>query len=149
MSDFASWTTTCRFASNPGLPVLAEVDVLVVGAGAAGVAASTIAAESGKSALLIERYGFCGGAAVAGMSGTICGLYAASERRNAPEQVVFGFSERFAKALRVRGGLTEPQIYGKTYTVVHDPLMWREAADWLLGEAESQKSFSMRWSPAW
>ena len=54
--------------------------------------------------MLIERYGFCGGAAVAGMSGTICGLYAASERRNAPEQVVFGFSERFAKALRVRAG---------------------------------------------
>jgi glycine/D-amino acid oxidase-like deaminating enzyme len=141
MSDFASWTTTCRFASNPGLPVLAEVDVLVVGAGAAGVAAATIAAESGKSAMLIERYGFCGGAAVAGMSGTICGLYAASERRNAPEQVVFGFSERFAKALRVRGGLTEPQIYGKTYTVVHDPLMWREAADWFLGEARVRVLF--------
>ena len=77
----------------------------------------------------------------AGMSGTICGLYAASERRNAPEQVVFGFSERFAKALRVRGGLTEPQIYGKTYTVVHDPLMWREAADWFLGEARVKVLF--------
>ena len=119
MSDFPKWTTTCRFSTNPGLPVLAEVDVLVVGGGAAGVAAATVAAESGKSTMLIERYGFCGGAAVAGMSGTICGLYTASETRNAPEQVVFGFSDRFAKALRARGGLTEPQIYGKTYTVVH------------------------------
>ncbi|MGQ9367525.1 FAD-dependent oxidoreductase [Azospirillum sp. ST 5-10] len=134
-NPFPGWTTACRFDDAPGLPVLARVDVLVVGGGAAGVAAATVAAEAGKSVLLLEKYGFCGGAAVAGMSGTICGMYLASDRRNAPEQVVFGFTERFRAALAARGGLTEPQVYGKTFTVTHDPLMWRETADAFLEEA--------------
>ena len=109
--------------------------MLVVGGGAAGVAAATVAAEAGKSVVLLERYGFCGGAAVAGMSGTICGMYLASERRNAPEQIVFGFTERFRYAIAERGGLTKPQIYGKTFTVTHDPLIWRETADAFLEAA--------------
>lgn len=117
------------------LPVLAEVDVVVVGAGAAGVAAATVCAEQGLSVIIVERYGFAGGAAVAGMSGTICGLYLASESRDEPEQVVFGFTERFRKALDSRGGLTAPQRYGKTFTVAHDPQVWREVADDLLYNA--------------
>src|SRR4051794_23149836 len=77
---FFGWTTVCRLDGPCHLPVLADVDVLVVGGGAAGVAAATVAAEAGKSVILLERYGFCGGAAVAGMSGTICGMYLASDR---------------------------------------------------------------------
>ena len=53
-----------------------DTDVLVVGGGAAGVAAAFTAARAGARVLLLEKYGFCGGAAVAGLSGTICGLYA-------------------------------------------------------------------------
>ena len=55
-----------------------DVDVLVAGGGAAGLAAAVTAAKQGLKVLLIERYGFCGGGAVAGMSGTICGIYEAS-----------------------------------------------------------------------
>lgn len=132
---FEGWEIECTAGSGIDLPQLADVDVLVVGGGAAGVAAATVAAEKGKSVVLIERYGFCGGAAVAGMSGTICGLYMASETNDRPEQVVFGFAERFREALAERGGLTAPQIYGKTYTVTHDPLMWRETADQFLEAA--------------
>ena len=55
-----------------------DTDVLVVGGGAAGVAAAFTAARAGARVLLLEKYGFCGGAAVAGLSGTICGLYAAT-----------------------------------------------------------------------
>ena len=132
---FEGWEIECTADSGIDLPQLADVDVLVVGGGAAGVAAATVAAEKGKSVVLIERYGFCGGAAVAGMSGTICGLYMASETNDRPEQVVFGFAERFREALAERGGLTAPQIYGKTYTVTHDPLMWRETADQFLEAA--------------
>jgi len=135
MSPFAGWKTPCRLESWSDLPLLANVDVLVVGGGAAGVAAATTAAEAGLSVILIERYGFCGGAAVAGMSGTICGMFLASDGRAVPEQVVFGFTERFRKDLAQRGGLTDPVVYGKTYTVTHDPLMWREVADDLLETA--------------
>lgn len=45
-----------------------DVDVLVVGGGATGVAAAATAARSGLNTMLVERYGFCGGGAVAGLS---------------------------------------------------------------------------------
>ena len=131
-----SWNIVARHAQAPAdLPVMADVDVLVVGGGAAGVAAATTAAEAGRSVLLVERYGFCGGAAVAGLSGTICGMYLAHDEPVQPTQAVFGFSERFRQELVKRGGLTEPQRYGKTFTVTHDPLVWREVADHLLETA--------------
>ncbi len=116
-----------------------EADVLVVGGGAAGVAASCIAARQGCRVVLLEKYGFCGGGAVAGMSGTICGIYAASEKAAAPpRKMVFGFLDTFVEALESRGGLGPPLKYGKTYTRVHDPVVWREAADALLCEAGVQ-----------
>jgi hypothetical protein len=128
-----AWRLPAPVAADHGLPVLATVDVVVVGAGAAGVAAATTAAEHGASVLLVEKYGFAGGAAVAGMSGTICGLYLAhDEPVDAPTQIVHGFAERFRAALEAVGGLTAPQRYGKTFTVAHDPLMWREIADHML-----------------
>lgn len=107
-------------------------DVLVVGGGAAGVAAAVTAARQGLKVVLVERYGFCGGGAVAGLSGTVCGLYLAKETNAPPEQVVFGFADEFVRILDERGGLAPPVKYGKTYTRVHDPLIWRETADLVL-----------------
>lgn len=137
-----SWNIIRRYEHTPDLPVLAEVEVLVIGGGPAGVAAAETAGRLGKNTWLIEKYGFCGGAAVAGLSGTICGMYMASNDENAqPEQVVFGFTERFRQALENKGGVTAPQRYGKTYTVTHDPLMWREVADDFLEQANVKTLF--------
>lgn len=131
-----NWQTVNRFDHLPDLPILDEIDVLVIGGGAAGVAAAVTAGNMAKNTWLIEKYGFCGGAAVAGLSGTICGMYMASDEQDAePEQVVFGFTEKFRQALEDKGGVTGPQRYGKTFTVTHDPLMWREVADDMLEEA--------------
>lgn len=47
--------------SSRTIPVIAEPDVLVVGAGPAGIGAAIAAARNGAKVLLIERYGFLGG----------------------------------------------------------------------------------------
>ena len=113
-----------------------KTDVIVVGGGAAGVAAAVTAAREGLDVTLIERYGFCGGGAVAGLSGTVCGLYEATDdRTQPPKQIVFGFADEFCRMLEGKGGLAAPVIYGKTWTRVHDPLVWREVADGLLRDA--------------
>ena len=107
-----------------------STDVIVVGGGAAGVAAAHTISTQNLKVILIEKYGFCGGGAVAGLSGTICGMYEASDKlQNKPKQAVFGFTDEFAKMLEQKGGLTEPIAYGKTFTRVHDPLVWKETAD--------------------
>jgi hypothetical protein len=116
-----------------------ETDVLVVGGGAAGVAAAHTAARQGLKVLLLERYGFCGGGAVAGMSGTLCGLYLAHESRSAqPQRLVHGFVDEFIRVMNERNGLTPPVRYGQTYTLVHDPLVWRESAEALLASQNVQ-----------
>lgn len=113
-----------------------DTDVLVVGGGAAGVAAAVTAARQGLRVTLVEKYGFCGGGAVAGMSGTICGMYEASNSEDAPPvQVVHGFLDEFVGLMETRDGLAPPVRYGKTFTRVHDPLIWREVADALLEDA--------------
>ena len=121
--------------SRHSFPVFAEVDVLVAGGGAAGVAAAETAARMGSNVLLVEKYGFLGGAAVAGLSGTICGLYLASDVNRQPEKIVFGFADKFCKELARNNGATLPQKYGKTWTITHDPLVWCEVAENLLEDA--------------
>jgi len=114
------------------VPISASPDVCVVGGGAAGVAAAIGAARVGARVLLLEKYGFCGGATVAGLSGTICGLYSSGD---SPRQVVFGFAHEFAEALRARGGLGEAFRFGRTRLVPHDAFVWKEVADGLLMDA--------------
>jgi flavin-dependent dehydrogenase len=123
-------------------PERISTQVLVVGGGAAGVAAAVTAARRGLRVILLERYGFCGGGAVAGMSGTICGMFMASDTLSVqPQQLVHGFAAEFARRMAAAGGLTPPVRYGKTFSLVHDPLVWRSVADALLGEADVHMMF--------
>ncbi len=72
--------------------------VLVIGAGAAGIAAAIAVAESGANVILIERYGFVGGLASSAMVGTICGLY--YRHSDTATYAVQGFARQFAKNLQ-------------------------------------------------
>ncbi len=108
------------------IPVVARPEVCVIGGGAAGLAAAIGAARSGLEVLLVERYGFCGGATVAGLSGTICGLFSSGDR---PEQIVFGFAGEFYSRLRGCGGAGAPVPFGRTALVPHDSFAWKELAD--------------------
>lgn len=58
-------------------PNIERYDVVVVGGGAAGVAAALGSARQGAKTLLIERYGFLGGAATNSLVLTYCGFYIA------------------------------------------------------------------------
>lgn len=133
-----NWKLETEREFYQNLNILLETDILVVGGGSAGVAASVTAGESGFKTTLIEKYGFCGGSAVAGMSATVCGIYETFENNsgiNPPKQIVFGFTERFLKTLEKNNGLTPIQIYGNTYVKAHEARVWKESADELLEKA--------------
>ncbi|MBK8341783.1 MAG: FAD-dependent oxidoreductase [Flavobacteriales bacterium] len=80
----------------------ANLDVLVAGAGAAGIAAAVSAGRTGARVALLERGPFTGGKATAAMVGTICGIYlrGGSEARYAMN----GFPRGFCEQLAARSG---------------------------------------------
>jgi FAD dependent oxidoreductase len=108
------------------IPIIASPDVCIVGGGAAGLGASIGAARCGLDVLLIEKYGFCGGATVAGLSGTICGLHSSGEH---PQQIVFGFAGEFHSRMKDAGGVCGAIPFGRTLLVPHDSFIWKETAD--------------------
>jgi FAD-dependent oxidoreductase family protein len=103
-------------------------DVVVVGGGAAGLAASAAAAESGARTALVERYGFLGGMATAGMVGTICGLYLTS-RSGPPDPLNEGFPERFSRRLMRMPGCDKPFRRGRTFVLPYSPFGFACVAD--------------------
>lgn len=117
------------------LPLYKRIDVVVIGGGPSGIASAETTGRLGLSTILIEKKGFCGGEAVAGLSATICGLYETNEEwsiKNGAKQIVFGFADKFKKALEKNGGLTKPQLYGNTYVNAHEPIIYKQTADKML-----------------
>lgn len=81
-------------------------DILILGAGAAGVAAAVAAASSGLRVCIVERNTYAGGKATASEVGTICGLYHYSKFPEAA-YITSGYAKEFAEKLRIRS-LTAP-----------------------------------------
>ncbi|OLD64526.1 MAG: hypothetical protein AUI47_05590 [Acidobacteria bacterium 13_1_40CM_2_68_5] len=103
-------------------------DVVVVGGGAAGLAAAVAAASGGARTALVERYGFLGGMATAGMVSTICGLYRTSES-GPPEPLNEGFPELFAQRLSAMPGCEKPARRGPTFVLPYSPFAFMCLAD--------------------
>ena len=82
-----------------------RVDVVVVGGGAAGCAAAVAAARLGARVLLVERYGFLGGAATNAQVLSYCGFHAAGPT---PRAVVAGIGRDVLDGLAGRGFPVEP-----------------------------------------
>ena len=88
-------------------------DVAVVGAGAAGIAASVCSARKGLKTLLVEASDALGGVFVAGHGTVICGLYVDDHTRG-PAPANEGFPEEFAADLMRTDNLTQPVRMGLT-----------------------------------
>ncbi len=75
-------------------------DVLVAGGGVAGVAAAVSSARLGAKTLLVERYGFLGGSATAGLVNPFM-----SSSTSTGEPLVGGFFSEICDRVREMGGL--------------------------------------------
>jgi hypothetical protein len=106
-------------------------DVVVVGGGAAGLAAAVAAGRAGARTALVERYGFLGGMATAGMVSTICGLYHGSPS-GSPEPLNEGFPETFARRLAAMPGCQKPVRRGRTFVLPYTPFAFACLADELV-----------------
>ena len=115
------------------LPMLAEVDLLVVGAGSAGCCAAIAAAEGGAgSVLLLERFGFAGGTST-GVLDTFYGFFTPGAE---PRKVVGGIPDRVVDALAQSNSMyLRPNTYGAGTGVTYNPERLRCVWDHLLAAA--------------
>ncbi|MEX2184841.1 MAG: FAD-dependent oxidoreductase, partial [Chloroflexota bacterium] len=107
------------------LPVIADVDVCVVGAGSAGASAAIAAARGGARTLLVDRLPFLGGTSTAVLD-TFYGFYTPGSRAG---KVVGGIGDDVVAALRTLGPVVErPNTYGAgtgvTYLAEHLKVAW-------------------------
>ncbi|WP_431274860.1 FAD-dependent oxidoreductase [Variovorax ureilyticus] len=114
------------------LPVFGDYDVVVVGGGPAGIAASVSAARHGARALLVERYGFLGGMGTAGGVTNFAGLY--GKRDGEMTQLVHGVADDLLDRIDALGGLNKPQdgMQGRIRVRSYDTSVYKCAADQLL-----------------
>ncbi|MCG3165069.1 MAG: hypothetical protein POELPBGB_00830 [Bacteroidia bacterium] len=114
-----------------------KTDVVVVGAGAAGVAAAIAAAREGLGVVLLEKNSFPGGRATASAVGTICGLYLRSFKQEATF-VAEGFMKEFAEELQQRSA-TKPQGGSNgLYYLPYNPFDFKTVCDELLAKSGIQ-----------
>jgi hypothetical protein len=123
----AHWTEPAR-----QLPVYGSFDVVVVGGGPAGIAASWSAAQQGAKVLLIERYGFLGGMGTAGGVTNFAGLYGI--RQGHMQQVVHGVVDEIFDRLSALDGLNDPQdgMQGRIRVRSYDMSAYKCVADQML-----------------
>jgi hypothetical protein len=96
--DGVTWREPAR-----ELPVVARPDVLVVGAGSAGIAAALASARRGADTWLIERLGYVGGLATFGLINLLLTLDDGEGR-----PVIAGLCQEFVDHLEQRGAVCYP-----------------------------------------
>jgi 2-polyprenyl-6-methoxyphenol hydroxylase-like FAD-dependent oxidoreductase len=111
-------------------------DVLVVGAGVAGISAAVRASREGADTILIEKNAHAGGIAVIGMHRFICGLYGNGD--DLPDGTLNGgLAAEICEALKERSPAREVRRMGKVHVL---PFGTRELVSSFqsLTEAESR-----------
>jgi len=93
-----------------------ECEVLVVGGGVAGIAASIKAAREGASTILIEKNSFPGGTGIIGLHRFICGLYA--NTKDLPDKILNkGIASEICFMLQELAPEKIPLRMGKVYVL--------------------------------
>lgn len=126
------------------IPVIAEPDVLVCGAGLAGIGAAVSAARSGASTMVVERNGFAGGFFTAIIGSAFDGFV--DERTGAPVVggIVFEMLERMGViepgdgpklSYNVNGDLSFVEMHPDRVIPRCDPERFKRAADEILADA--------------
>lgn len=92
-----------------------NTDVLVVGAGPAGFAAAMAAARDGVKVILVERYGFLGGMATAGLVNPFM-----VSKLQSGEMIMSPIFKEVVRRLEERGAAAEGELFGQRH-IAFDP----------------------------
>jgi hypothetical protein len=114
------------------VPVFGDFEVVVAGGGPAGIAAALAAGRAGRRTILIERYGFLGGAGTAAGLSTFCGLH--SNVRGEHVRTTRGVVDDILGELDAMEGLNAPHlsVQRRIQAQAYDISAYKIAADRLL-----------------
>jgi len=93
---------TVHYAKS--VPVTREAEVVVVGGGPAGIGAAVASARNGARTLLVERYGFLGGMATAGLVGP----FMTSWDIEGEDRIIAGIFKELVDRLVAMGAAIDP-----------------------------------------
>lgn len=124
------------------IPVAAQADVLVVGGGPAGIAAAAAAARGGCTVMLVEKNGYLGGMATAGLVTPMMKTYSI----DGSKQIVRGLFEQIVRRMEAKGGAIHPSdvptgstlsgflVFGQDHITPFEAEALKLAADELMKE---------------
>lgn len=108
------------------VPVVSRTDVVVVGAGPAGVSAAVSAARNGCSVTLIERYHHLGGQASGGMVLVLDDMVNPGHGNRADEIVTTGIVTEFVDRMKAQ----DAAVYPPAEDCVKNWEMWQKWSRW-------------------